>query len=425
SSQSASRPDRPDRPGIGGPVAVGLAVLALFFGLLGGWAGLAPLTSAAVASGVVKVDSNRKTVQHLEGGIIAALVVQNGARVAAGDVLIRLDAAQARAAWALLQGQHDALAARAARLAAERDGAAAIAVDAGLAARRDDPAVAAMLAGQVDILHQRQEQLEAEIAGRRAQLAAALRQKALLGEEIADVAVLVDKGLERRTRLLGLQRQQANLEGVRGEQLGLIARARQQIGEAELQIINRRNSQMDQVVAALAEARARLGELKERLAASRDVLVRRAIVSPIAGTVVNLRFFTPGGVIRPGDPIMDIVPLDDQLVIEAQIRPIDIDVVRPGLAAQVRLTAFKQRTTPTLEGRVVYVSADRLIDAASGAAYFTARIEIPAAALARLVGVALYPGMPAEVMVVTGRRTALEYLLAPLTESFGRAFREE
>ncbi len=155
------------------------------------------------------------------------------------------------------------------------------------------------------------------------------------------------------------------------------------------------------------------------------MLVRRAIVSPIAGTVVNLRFFTPGGVIRPGDPIMDIVPLDDQLVIEAQIRPIDIDVVRPGLAAQVRLTAFKQRTTPTLEGRVVYVSADRLIDAASGAAYFTARIEIPAAALARLVGVALYPGMPAEVMVVTGRRTALEYLLAPLTESFGRAFREE
>ena len=433
SSRSASR------PGIGGAVVVGLAVLGLFFGLLGGWAALAPLTSAAVAPGVVKVDSNRKTVQHLEGGIIAALVVQNGDRVGAGDVLVRLDAAQARAGWALLQGQHDALSASAARLAAERDGAAAIAFDGDLVARRDDPEVAAILAGQetvfasrrttlagqVDILRQRQEQLEAEIASRRAQLAAAERQQALLGEEIADVALLVDKGLERRTRLLGLQRQQAALEGARGEQQGLIARARQQIGEARLQIINRRNGQIDQVVAELAEVRSRLGELKERLVASRDVLARRAIVSPIAGTVVNLRFFTPGGVIGPGEPILDIVPLDDRLVVEARIRPLDIDVVRPGLAAEVRLTAFKQRTTPTLKGRVAYVSADRLVDGVSGAAYFTARIEIPAGELARLAGVALYPGMPAEVMVVTGRRTALGYLLDPLTASLNRAFKEE
>ncbi len=427
------------RPRIGRAVVVGLAVLGLFFGLLGGWAALAPLTSAAVASGVVKVDSNRKTVQHLEGGIIAALVVQNGDRVGAGELLVRLDAAQARAGWALLRGQHDALAARAARLAAERDGAAAIAFDGDLAARRADPAVAAILAGQetvfasrrttlagqLDILRQRQEQLEAEIASRRAQLAAARRQQALLGEEIADVQVLVKKGLERRTRLLGLRRQQAALEGAQGEQQGLIARARQQIGEARLQIINRRNGQIDQVVAELAEVRSRLGELKERLVASRDVLARRAIVSPIAGTVVNLRFFTPGGVIGPGEPILDIVPLDDRLVVEARIRPLDIDVVRPGLAAEVRLTAFKQRTTPTLKGRVAYVSADRLVDGASGVAYFTARIEIPAGELARLAGVALYPGMPAEVMVVTGRRTALGYLLDPLTASLGRAFREE
>jgi HlyD family type I secretion membrane fusion protein len=421
------------------PVAVGLAVLALFFGVLGGWAALAPLTSAAVASGVVKVDSNRKTVQHLEGGIIAALVVENGDRVAAGDVLVRLDAAQARATWGLLQGQHDALAARAARLAAERDGAPAIAFDADLAARRDDPAVAAVLAGQetvfasrrttlagqVDILRQRRQQLEAEIDSRHAQLAAAERQQALIGAEIADIEVLVAKGLERRTRLLGLQRQQASLEGLRGEQLGLIARARQQIGETELQIINHRNGQMDQVVATLAQVRAELGELAERLVASRDVLARRTIVSPIAGTVVNLRFFTAGGVIGPGAPILDIVPEDDRLVIEAQIRPLDIDVVRPGLAAEVRLTAFKQRTTPTLAGRVAYVSADRLVDAASGTAHFTARVEIPAAELARLDGVELYPGMPAEVMVVVGRRTALGYLLDPLRESFGRAFHEQ
>jgi HlyD family type I secretion membrane fusion protein len=420
-------------------VAVGLAVLALFFGVLGGWSALAPLTSAAVASGVVKVDSNRKTVQHLEGGIIAALVVENGDRVAPGDVLVRLDAAQARATWALLQGQHDALAARAARLAAERDGAAAIAFDADLTARRGDPAVAAVLAGQetvfasrrttlagqVDILRQRRQQLEAEIASRHAQLAAAERQQALIGEEIADIQVLVAKGLERRTRLLGLQRQQASLEGLRGEQLGLIARARQQIGETELQIINRRNGQMDQVVTMLAQVRAELGELGERLVASRDVLTRRAIVSPIAGTVVNLRFFTPGGVIRPGDPILDIVPEDDRLVVEAQIRPLDIDVVRPGLAAQVRLTAFKQRTTPTLDGRVAYVSADRLVDPVSGTAYFIARVEIPADQLARLGEVALYPGMPAEVMVVVGRRTALGYLLDPLRESLGRAFHEQ
>ena len=235
----------------------------------------------------------------------------------------------------------------------------------------------------------------------------------------------MQKGLERRARLLGLKRQQASLEGARGEQLGLIARARQQIGEAELQIINRRNGQINEVVAELSEVQVRLGELEERLVASRDVLARRDIISPIAGVVVDLRYFTSGGVIRPGDPILDIVPQHDQLVIEAQIRPLDIDVVKPGLAARVRLTAFKQRTTPTLQGRVVYVSADRLTDPRTGIPYFTARVEIPPSELARLDGVALYPGMPAEVMVVTGARTAIEYLVDPLRESLQRAFREQ
>ncbi len=435
----AAPPALPARPRIGATVVVGLVILALFFGLVGGWSALAPLTSAAVASGVVKVDSNRKTVQHLEGGIIEEIKVKNDDRVAVGDVLVRLDAAQSHASWALLRGQQNALKALEARLIAERDGAPAIAFDADLMARRGTPEVAEILAGQesvfatrrktlagqVDILHQRQNQLNAEIASRRAQLAAAERQKALIGEEIAGVAALVQKGLERRARLLGLKRQQASLEGARGEQLGLIARARQQIGEAELQIINRRNGQINEVVAELSEVQVRLGELEERLVASRDVLARRDIVSPIAGVVVDLRYFTSGGVIRPGDPILDIVPQHDQLVIEAQIRPLDIDVVKPGLAARVRLTAFKQRTTPTLQGRVVYVSADRLTDPRTGIPYFTARVEIPASELARLDGVKLYPGMPAEVMVVTGARTALEYLVDPLRESLQRAFREQ
>ena len=438
-SGMAGPPTMPDKPAIDATVKVGLGILSLFFGGLVLWGLLAPLSSAAVAPGVVIVDSNRKTVQHLEGGIIRAIQVDNGDTVRAGQVLVRLDDAQAAAGFNQIRGRLDALEALEARLVAERDGLGGIAFPEHLLARRGDPQVAEILsgqqtifeqrrrtlAGQTDILNQRVVQLEKEIDSRRAQIAAAKRQSLLISEEIAGVNDLVEKGLERRSRLLALQRQQASLEGQRGEQLGLVARAEQQIGEAELQIISQKNAQMNAVVGELRDIQTQLGDMAERAAAARDVLERREIVSPINGTVVDMKFFTAGGVIGPGEPIMDIVPENDELVIEAQVQPIDIDVVQTGLKAQVTLTAFKQRTTPTLDGRVSYVSADSLTDPRTGLPYFSTRIEIPADEMERLGGLELNPGMPAQVMIVTGERTAFQYLFDPLRESMQRAFREE
>ncbi len=432
-------PALPAKPRIGGAVVAGMIILAAFFGGLGSWSVLAPLSSAAVATGVVVVDSNRKTLQHLEGGIIKELLVRNGDEVEQGEVVMRLDTAQASATWNLIRGQRDALRALEARLTAERDEAARVRFPDDLERRRGSPAVAEILSGQetifaarrrslqdrTDILRQKIEQLGAEIASRRAQVAAADRQLALIGEEIKAIQELVRKGLERRPRLLSLQRQAANLEGLRGEQLGLIARSQQQIGEAELQIISEKNGQLNAVVAELREVQTELGDVTERAEAARDVLERREIRSPIGGTVVGLRYFTPGGVVAPGDAILDIVPRHDKLTVEAQVQPIDIDVVKVGLKAQVNLSAFKQRTTPTLNGAVAYVSADSLNDPRTGAPYFAARIEIPSAELERLDGLELSPGMPAEVMIVTGERTAFRYLFDPLRESLQRSFREQ
>ena len=435
----AAPPQMPDKPVIDATVKVGLGILSVFFGGLILWGLLAPLSSAAVAPGVVIVDSNRKTVQHLEGGIIREIKVGNGDAVSAGQVLIRLDDAQAAATFNQIRGQLDALEALEARLVAERDGLSEIAFPDPLLARRADPQVAEILsgqqtifaqrrltlAGQTDILNQRVVQLEKEIDSRRAQIAAAKRQSLLIGEEIAGVNDLVKKGLERRSRLLALQRQQASLEGQRGEQLGLVARAEQQIGEAELQNISQKNTQMNAVVGELRDIQTQLGDMAERAASARDVLERREIVSPIDGTVVDMKFFTAGGVIGPGEPILDIVPENDELVIEAQVQPIDIDVVQTGLKAQVTLSAFKQRTTPTLDGQVIYVSADSLTDPRTGVPYFATRIEIPADEMDRLGGLELSPGMPAQVMIVTGERTAFQYLFDPLRESLQRAFREQ
>ncbi len=192
-----------------------------------------------------------------------------------------------------------------------------------------------------------------------------------------------------------------------------------------MQSISQRDRHINEGAAELRQAQTRLADAAAKAAAAKDILARRDIVSPIPGTVVDLKFFTAGGVIGGGEPILDIVPRNDRLVVEAQVQPIDIDVVQTGLKAQVTLTAFKQRTTPTLDGRVVYVSADSLIDARTGFPYFSARVEISAAEMQRLGGLELSPGMPAQVMIVTGERTAFQYLTDPLRESLQRAFREQ
>ena len=430
----------PERPADYGPIRAGLLVAALFFGGFGTWAAWAPLSSAAVASGQVRVDGHRKTVQHLEGGIIRDILVRDGDAVQAGQVLARMDATQPDATRDLLQGQHNALQALEARLVAERDRLPTIRFPAHLEAQRSDLTMATILAGQetifasrqramegqMAILNQRIEQFRSEIDGKRAQVASAERQAVLIGDEINGIAALVAKGLERRPRLLALQREGARLEGILGEQAGLIAKAEQGIGEARMQMADLINTQANEIASELRDVQTKLADLEEKLRAASDVAERTEILAPHTGRVLHLRHFTPGGVVKPGEPILEVVPWDDKMVIEAKVRPLDIEAVHAGLPAEVRLSAYKSRSTPTVPGTVIHVSADSLVDDRSGESHYMADIEIAPEQLARLDGVRLAPGMPAEVMIVTGERTALQYLLLdPVRESFSRAWREK
>jgi HlyD family secretion protein len=432
------RPEEvPERPALRGPLAAGILLVAIFFAGFGGWAALAPLASATLAEGVIRVETHRKTVQHLEGGIVREILIAEGDRVEAGQVLMRLDQTQSGTAVAVLSDQRDALLALRARLTAERDGLEAIAfppelsgADAKMAALREGQgrifeARRRSLAAQLGILAERREQLQSEIQAHKAQLAAAKAQLQLIAEEIATVADLLARGLERKPRLLALQRQQSYLEGLRGEQQAAIAKAEQTIGETRMQGEDLLTKRSAEVALELRDAESRLLEIEEKLGLASDIDRRMEVLAPVSGQVVDLKVHTVGGVIRPGEPLLDIVPMSDALVVEARLRPVDIDSVAIGQPAQVALTAYRQRTTPRLDGTVVKLSADALTDPERRINYYAADIRIDASELAKLQEIELYPGMPAEVMIVTGERTFLQYLLQPVTDSFHRAFREQ
>ena len=429
----------PDKPQIGGALIAGLVFLVLFFGVIGSWSTFAPLSSAVVADGLVKVAGNRKTVQHLEGGIIRDLLVKNGDEVEANDVLVRLEDAQSRATWELIRVGYFSLQALEARLIAEREESEQISFPRELLIHRNSVQVQEVLIGQetifasrrrsiegeVQILHRRVGSLRAEIRSYRAQERAAINQLSLLHEEIVPLERLVAKQISPKPKLLQLKRQAAHFGGVRDQQRGLIARAEQLVEETKLKMIDVQNKRLDEVVSALSDTQTQLGQVRERLVAAHDVLERRDIVSPIDGTVVNLQYFTPGGVVAPGSAIMEIVPRNDDLIIETRIKPVDVDAIEVGLLAEVRFTAFKQRTTPTLSGEVVYVSADILTDPDLEEAFFIARTKISLEELTRLDGLEITPGMPAQVMIIGDERTLLEYLSDPIRQSLRRAFREQ
>lgn len=427
-----------DRPNLVRPVAAGASIVALFFGGFLGWAALAPLSSAAIATGTVVVDGQRKTVQHLEGGIVEAIEVREGARVEAGQVLVRLDGTHARASLGLLRARRMVARAIEARLVAERDGREAIAFPKPLLSLDGDTKVAEILRGQRNIFAARRDNLrvqtailetriteyDAEIRGIEGQIAAETTQLGLLDEQIETLRILTDKGLARKPRLLALMERRAQIEGSRNLHRAQIARARQSISEARIRIAELGTANLKDVVEQLRGVQAEIYDLDERLRAARDVLARTLIRAPATGTVVGLQVHTAGGVVRAGEPLMDVVPSGRELVVEARVAPGDIDVVRPGLSANVRFTALNQRNRMPLQGTVTSVSADRLTDAVTGEEYFLARIELGARAGEQLAGSPLQAGMQAEVMIVTGQRTTLAYLLEPVVNSLNRAFRE-
>ena len=414
----------------------GFAVIAVFLGGMTAWSLLAPIESAVVAPGVVGVDSNVKTVQHLEGGIVEEIAVREGDRVRAGDLLIRLRSTLPASLLNEVRAQYLEARAADARLVAERDGLHAIDFPPELTARADDPAVRDALAGQRSIFESRRRVmaeregildrtiagLREEIAGLEGQIRAAARQRALIEEELAGAQALLDRGLIDRPRVLELQRGMAEIDGDISEHQGDIASARQAIEETRLRLAELRATATTEVVAELREVRARAYELSQELAAAEDVLARTEIRSPIDGTIVGLKVHTVGGVIAEGEPLLDIVPSDDELVVRASIDPLDIDEVHVDLPATVRLLALNRRTETVLEGEVKTVSADRLTDPVTGYSYYLARIELRADTSERA---SLQPGMAADVSIRTGARTPWEYLVAPIARNLNRSLREE
>lgn len=427
-----------NRPPTWIPMLIGLASIALFAGTFGVWGAVAPLASAAIAPGVVKAEGSRRTVQHLEGGLVREILVRDGDRVQAGQVLVRLDDVASVAQHAALKSQRITIMTQQARLMAEFAGLRDIAwPDEALREKHDArvaDAIAAQTAlfisrrtaleSQLGVLTERVEQLNASIASARSQIRSQREQIDLLRSEIATVAEMVKLGHERKARLLGLQRQEAALVGNREDLESQIVRSEASIAETRAQMKSLRDQRANEIANELAEVQQRLVDAREKERQAADVAVRRDIVAPVSGSVMNLRFFTIGGVVKPGDPVMDIVPADDRLVAEVQVAPGDIDVVHTGLTAQVRLPAFKQRLVPFLTGKVVFVSADAVADERAQRSFYRAHIVLDEGQLARLRDVQLTPGMPVEGLILVGERTFFEYLVQPLRDSFARAFRE-
>jgi HlyD family secretion protein len=427
-----------DDDGMQARIKAGFAVIALVFGGLGLWSVTATLDGAVVAAGVVQVEAARKKVQHLEGGIVREVRVRDGDAVGEGDLLIRLDDTSTGANLRLLQGQSAELAVRRYRLLAERDGAAEFSLPQA-AAVRSDRALNDIVSGQralfearrssrlleVDLLRQQQVQSKAQIEGLRNQEASKLKQIRFFDDELEGLRTLFAQGLTPKSRLLALERE---AERVRGEMAALaagISGAETKVQELELAILKINRSFHEKVAEELRTVEAELNTFSERLVSVEDQTQRTEIRSPRRGHVLNLTVHNAGSVIKPGETIMEIVPEGDTLVIGARVAPQDIDKVAARAPALVRLSAFNQRTTPELFGEVQRVSADLIADAAGGAGSYQAIIEISPREVERLQGLALVPGMPAEVFIRTGGRTPLGYLLKPLTDTFTRALRED
>lgn len=417
-------------------VMIGFLIILLAFGGLGTWAALAPIMSAAVAPGVVKVASERKTIQHLEGGIVKEILVKEGQSVEAGQVLLRLDDTTPRARVALLRGQQDVLAVQMARLEAERDGRAKAVFPADQLERRAEPHVARLLAGeeallasrnaaqqaQINILRQRNLQYNEKILGLEAQMTAAKTKIEYIHEELKAAESLLEQGMYTKPRYYALQREAANLGGDIGKLRADIASMRESIAETDMRIITLKQEAQKEANDRLQTVRAQLNEANERLSAAMDILNRTEITAPQAGTVFGLQAHTIGGVINQGVPILDIVPKDDKLIVEARVRTDDIDVVHTDLPAEVRFTSLNWRTTPVFRGKVTRVSADRFTDSQRGDAYYLAQVEVEPG---QTSGLNLQPGMPSEVYIVTGERTPLEYLLKPIIDQMRRGLLEE
>ena len=424
----------------GSYIRAGLFCVALMVGGLGTWSATAMLSGAVIANGKMRVETQRQVVDHLDGGVVGEILVRDGDKVKAGDVVIRLDGTKLHSDLTVLESQLYELMARRARLMAEQSGSDTIEFDAELLdVAKENPEVQSLLSGQIalfnarantlqqerDKLAERQEQIREQIKGSEAQIASYKRQAELIEEELVGQRKLLKQGLAQANRVLSLEREAARLEGERGQLIAKTAQLKGQISENAIEVVRLEANQREEAITQLRDLGYRELELKEKRIALKERLSRLDIKAPRDGIVYDMSVHTLQSVIRPAEPILYIVPTDTALIVVAQVDPIHIDEIGPGQDAVLRFSAFNSRITPQIFGRVVRVSPDAYTDERTGRTYYRADVTISDEEIAKLEGQELMPGMPVEVFIQTGERTPLNYLMKPFTDYFYRALREQ
>jgi HlyD family secretion protein len=417
---------------------MGFASLAVMLGVLGGWSVLTELNGAVIAPATIMVESFSKKVQHKDGGIVAEIRVKDGDRVENGQPLVILDNTETKAELAIIDGLLDEALAKRARLEAQRDGALEITFPPEIAARSQESDLAAIMAGQIKLftarlnantgkkeqLSQQIDQLTEQINGLDSQKASKDKQLKLIKSELDGLKDLQKKGLVPVSRVMEMDRETANLDGQRGELVASKASAEAHIAEVKLQILQVDEEDQSQTLTELRDIEGKVAEYKEQKLAAASRLERMVIKAPITGSVYQLAAHTIGGVISAGEPIMLILPEADDLVLQAQVKPQDIDQVQTGQLAHVKFPAFNARLTPDISAEVTQVSADTSRTDANSPAVYIVRLRISAGEIAKLGANKLKPGMPAEAFIQTRAQTPLSYFLKPLTDQFSHALRE-
>lgn len=419
------------------PARIGIGVIVAFIAIFALWSVWAPLSGAAIAAGNLKAEGNRQTVQHPYGGVVKQLLVKEGDKVAKGQVLVVLSDAEPRAKLDVLLAEDGALKATEARLIAERDGKPEPDFDQVFAVRGRGPAIVqataserAILAArrkqydaETDALHQRIGQLKEQAAGAAAREDGAKRQAASVEDELAGARQLAKSGFTPRTRVMALERSLAQYESDRGVAQADIAGAQKAIGEAEVEIAKLERKRITDIATELRSTQSKIAELAPKIDAARDVLDRTQVTAPATGSVVSLSVFTEGGVIQPGAKLLDIVPADDSLIAEGRLLLSEVDEVRAGRTADIRLTSLPRTERPVIHGEVMTVSADRLTDERTGQGYYAVRARLDPNDVHK-AHVELQSGMPVEIVMPTRPRTLMAYLVGPLLDEMSNAFRE-
>jgi HlyD family type I secretion membrane fusion protein len=437
----------PSRPtdSLGRELRIGGIIAAAFFVIFLGWAAFAPLDAGAYAPGKIVVSGSRQAVQHRDGGVVSALHIAEGDMVRRGDVLVEISAGELRATERGLTGQVLALLAQRSRLIAERDGLPSVPTppefqaltggDVDLAnealslQRQQFSARGGSRGNQLGVLNQRVQQLNQQILGLERQIESNREQRRLIGEELEGMRSLADRGFAPVNRVRALERNAAALDGEEGSLRAQVARANEAIGETRMQMLSVGSETNEEVADLLRQVQVQLDELTPRLMAAREQIARAQVRSPATGQVVGLSIFTVGGVVQPGQLLMDVVPEEAALIISAEVLPTDADDLRVGQETEIRFTAFRERDLPILHGRVTAISADSFTEEQTGRSFFRITVEVPPEELRRIQTVrgedtGLRPGLPVEVVIPLRKRTALEYFLEPLTQSLWRSFRE-